>query len=104
MAVAGFRLAVVLTKIVAALQAVAAIAAALVGLAGDTVAGLVVEHALADLDDFAGPFVAGDKGVRRRPDAGQPAMDDLGIAAADGHAADLAQHLVRTRLRNGNFL
>ena len=103
MAVPGLGPPVVLAEVVATLQAVAAVAAALVRFARHPVAGRETENAVADVDDLAGPFVPGGERIRRRPGPGQAAADDLGIAAANRDTADPAQDLVRTRVRDGHL-
>src|SRR5690242_7099648 len=96
----GFVVTVVFAQVVAARQAVAAFAATLMRFAGDGIARFEVENAFAHLDYFTGPLVPGNERIRRGPDAGESAADDLGIAAADGDATNPTQDLMRRGFRN----
>lgn len=76
--------------------------AALVRFAGNAVADLEIRHALTNLHDAASPLVSGDEGVMRRPFTGEMAVKRARIRAADGHAADLAEHLTLAGLGDGH--
>src|SRR6185369_16345618 len=89
-AVAALGAAVVHAQRVASGEAVAAMAAALVRFAGDAVADGKTARLGADGDDFARPFVARRERVGRRPDSGEAAANDFGVAAADRHGANFA--------------
>jgi len=95
--------AVVQAQVVAALQTVAAVAAAAMRNRADAIARLPSEtlRARAALDNHGGPFVAGDERKRRRPEARIIAVDDVRIRPADERRVHLAHHIVRfQRTRN----
>ena len=98
--------AVVLAQVVAALDALLADAAGIVAGTGHAVAdgpaGLL--GAGTQLDDLAGPLVAGDDGEGRRPEAGVVAGDEVRVGTADRHRLDAAEDLHGPRLRDGHLL
>ena len=97
--------AVIQAKVVKALFAVLADAAAAVRFARDAVAGLQRTDALADLDDLRGKFVTGGEGIVGRPPVLQHlAVKNAGIGAADRNGLDLDEHLAASGLRNGDGL
>src|SRR4051812_41411438 len=88
--------AVVETKIVAALQAIPAIAAAAVRDRTDARAWFPTEgtRARRGFHDSRRPFVSGDKRKRRRPESGKVAVDNVRVGAADERRIDFAKHFV----------
>ena len=94
------RPAVVLAQVVAALDALLADAAGVVGGAGHAVARPVQPKRSAPgprSDDLAGPLVARDEREGRRPEARVVAPDEVGVGAADRHRP----HPARTSLGPG---
>jgi hypothetical protein len=81
MAVAGLGTAIVVTHVVVAGQALAAIPASLVRFADYPVAWLPANNPFAELNDLAGPFVTQDERIVRRP-PGSLAVDNLRIRPA----------------------
>ena len=91
----------VLAEVVAALDAEPAVAAAGVRGARHAHADLPAEvgRALPELDHLARPLVARDEREGLRPEAGEVALDDVRVGAADGDRLDAAEQLVATRPR-----
>jgi hypothetical protein len=101
----GFKAAVVEAHVVMPGNTVWTVAAALPGLACHTIAYLEeVFRILPEGDHFPGPFMAGNKGIGRRPIAWKPSLDDLRVRSADGHGPDAAENLERTRGGNRHLL
>ena len=99
------RLAVVLTQVVLALDALLADAAGAVTRARDPVTDPPTEgaRALTEGDDVTRPFVARGEGELGRPEPGVVTVDQMGVRAADRDGADSGQDLVATGLGHRNL-
>ena len=88
--------AVVLTNVVAALDALLAEAARVVGCSRHTVADRKAEgvSTVAEFAHHPGPLVAGDERVRRRPEARVVTPQEMGIGSADRDGIHPTQNLL----------